>query len=73
MNATDDTASVGIIAINGDRAAEHPNGLELLRFIITFAMSWKIWSEVQQLVSWFETNDILQRVQILFLIACLLG
>jgi len=36
-------------------------------------MSWKIWSDVQQLVSWFETNDILQRLQILFLIACLLG
>ncbi len=36
-------------------------------------MSWKIWSDVMQLISWFETDDILQRIEILFLIACLLG
>ncbi|KAK1753739.1 hypothetical protein QBC47DRAFT_326288 [Echria macrotheca] len=68
-----DLLYVGIIAINGDHAAEEANGPGLLRFLITFTMSWKIWADVQQLVSWFETNDILQRVEILFLIACLLG
>ncbi|KAK3387682.1 bacterial low temperature requirement A protein-domain-containing protein [Podospora didyma] len=68
-----DLLYVGIIAINGDHAAEEADGHELLRFVVTFAMSWKIWSDVQQLVSWFETNDILQRLEILFLIACLLG
>ncbi|KAK5657783.1 hypothetical protein OQA88_2856 [Cercophora sp. LCS_1] len=68
-----DLLYVGIIAINGDHAAEEANGHALLRFVVTFAMSWKIWSDVQQLVSWFETNDITQRVEILFLIACLLG
>ena len=36
-------------------------------------MSWMIWSGTAQLISWFETNDVLQRVKILFLIACLLG
>lgn len=36
-------------------------------------MSWKIWSDVGQLVSWFETDDVVQRVEILFLIACQLG
>ncbi len=64
---------VGIIAINGDHAAEEANGHELLRFVVTFAMSWRIWSDVQQVVSWFKTDDILQRVEILFLIACLVG
>ena len=64
---------VGIIAINGDHAAADPTGDELIRFVITFCMSWKIWSDVMQLISWFETDDILQRVEILFLIACLLG
>ena len=67
------TSSVGIIAINGDHAAEEANGHELLRFVVTFAMSWRIWSDVQQVVSWFKTDDILQRVEILFLIACLVG
>lgn len=67
------TLAVGIIAINGDHALEDPTGLELLRFVVTFLMTWKIWADVQQIISWFETNDILQRIQILFLIACLLG
>ncbi|KAK3315319.1 bacterial low temperature requirement A protein-domain-containing protein [Apodospora peruviana] len=68
-----DLLYVGILAVNGDHAAEEYNGHELLRFVVTFIMSWQIWSGVTQLISWFETNDVLQRVQVLFLIACLLG
>ncbi|KAH8888224.1 hypothetical protein GQ53DRAFT_654364 [Thozetella sp. PMI_491] len=68
-----DLLYVGIIAINGDHASESATGHELIRFVITFCMSWKIWSDVMQLISWFETDDFLQRVEILFLIACLLG
>lgn len=64
---------VGILDISGEAASEHPDGWGLLRFVVTFVMSWKIWSDVQQTVSWFETDDILQRAQVLFLIACLLG
>ncbi|KAK9417488.1 putative Low temperature requirement A [Seiridium unicorne] len=62
-----------ILDMNGESASEHPDGHRLLRFVIMFVMSWKIWSDVQQTISWFETDDILQRVQVLFLIACLLG
>ncbi|KAK1833696.1 E1-E2 ATPase-domain-containing protein [Podospora conica] len=69
-----DLMYVGILAFNADHVSEDAaNSQELLRFIITFIMSWKIWADVQQLISWFETNDILQRVKVLFLIACLLG
>ncbi|KAK4448935.1 hypothetical protein QBC34DRAFT_485330 [Podospora aff. communis PSN243] len=68
-----DLLYVGIIAINGDHALEDPTGLELLRFVVTFLMTWKIWSDIQQIISWFETNDIAQRIQILFLMALLLG
>jgi low temperature requirement protein LtrA len=68
-----DLLYVGILAINGDHAAEDPTGYELLRFTITFIMSWKIWSDVTTLISWFETDDILQRLSILFIMACLLG
>ncbi|KAK6084095.1 hypothetical protein SCUP234_03424 [Seiridium cupressi] len=62
-----------MLDMNGESASEHPDGHRLLRFVIMFVMSWKIWSDVQQTISWFETDDILQRVQVLFLIACLLG
>ncbi|KAK9798827.1 putative Low temperature requirement A [Seiridium cardinale] len=68
-----DLLYVGILDINGESASEHPDGYGLLRFVITFVMSWKIWSDVQQTISWFETDDILQRAQVLFLVACLLG
>ena len=68
-----DLLYVGILAINGDHAADDPNGFELLRFAITFIMSWKIWSDVTVLISWFETDDILQRLSVIFIMACLLG
>lgn len=68
-----DLLYVGILAINGDHASEVPNGQELLRFTITFIMSWKIWSDLGLIVSWFETDDILQRVSVIFIMACLLG
>ncbi|KAF7939506.1 hypothetical protein EAE99_001311 [Botrytis elliptica] len=68
-----DLLYVGILAINGDHAAESPTGYELLRFFITFIMSWKIWSDLTLIISWFETDDIAQRVSILFVMACLLG
>lgn len=68
-----DLLYVGILAINGDHASEVPTGSELLRFSITFIMSWKIWSDVALIISWFLTDDIIQRLSILFIMACLLG
>ncbi|CAK7566996.1 MAG: hypothetical protein SEPTF4163_004953 [Sporothrix epigloea] len=68
-----DLLYVGIIAVNGDHTAESANGFELLRFLVTLCLSWKVWSDVTQLVSWFSTNDVVQRIEILFLFSCLLG
>lgn len=68
-----DLLYVGIIHINGEHMWAEPTGLELLRFAITFIMSWKIWTDVTLVLSWFETDDVLTRLEILFEIACLLG
>ncbi|RDL38443.1 Uncharacterized protein BP5553_02783 [Venustampulla echinocandica] len=68
-----DLLYVGILAINGDHASEEPTGSELLKFSITFIMSWKIWSDMTVIVSWFEIDDIVQRLCVLFTMACLLG
>ncbi|RDW71363.1 hypothetical protein BP6252_07926 [Coleophoma cylindrospora] len=68
-----DLLFVGILAINGDHAADDTTGEELLRFCITFIMSWKIWSDLALIISWFETDDVIQRVSVLFIMACLLG
>jgi low temperature requirement protein LtrA len=54
-----DLLYVGIIAINGDRASEDATGLSLLRFCITFILSWKIWSDLTLVVSWFETGGLI--------------
>jgi len=68
-----DLLYVGIIAINGDHAAENAIGYEVLRFSITFIMSWKLWSDISIVVSWLETDDIVQRVSVMFIMVCLLG
>lgn len=36
-------------------------------------MSWKIWNDLGVIISWFITDDIVQRVSVLIIIACLLG
>jgi low temperature requirement protein LtrA len=64
---------VGIIAITGDTAAEHPSGESLLRFVITFIMGWKFWSDISLLISWFDSDDVLRRCSVLFILTCLLG
>lgn len=56
-----DLIYVGIIAINGDSASEDPTGEVLHRFIITFIMSWRIWSDLSILMGWVETDDLMQR------------
>ncbi|KAK7415531.1 hypothetical protein QQZ08_012309 [Neonectria magnoliae] len=68
-----DLLYVGIIHTNGEHIWAEPTGHELLRFVITFVMSWKIWSDVTLALSWFETDDVLTRLEILYVIACLLG
>ncbi|KAF5678920.1 hypothetical protein FHETE_1029 [Fusarium heterosporum] len=68
-----DLLYVGIIHVNGEHVWAEPTGKELLRFSITFIMSWKIWADITLTLSWFETDDVLTRLEILFEIACLLG
>ena len=41
-----DLLYVGIIALVGDRAAEEPTGESLLRFCVTFILSWRLWSDL---------------------------
>ena len=53
-----DLLYVGIIAINGDQAAEDPTGTALLHFCVTFILSWKLWSELTLVISWFETGSL---------------
>ena len=68
-----DLLYVGIIAIAGDSAAEEATGHSLLRFAITFIMGWKIWADLSLVVNWFDADDIVRRISIIFTLACLLA
>ncbi|UKZ59020.1 uncharacterized protein TrAtP1_000340 [Trichoderma atroviride] len=68
-----DLVYVGIIHSNGEHMAEEATGYELLRFVITFVMAWKIWTDITLTLSWFETDDVVTRLEILFCISCLIG
>ena len=62
-----DLLYVGIIAINGDRAAENATGESLLQFSVTFILSWKLWTDLTLVISWFETGMIFRaREMIMF-------
>lgn len=68
-----DLLYAGTLAINGDHAAENPTKHELLRFSITFIMGWKIWCDLKGIMSWIETDDILQRLSVVLIMVFLLG
>ncbi|EGR52249.1 uncharacterized protein TRIREDRAFT_53747 [Trichoderma reesei QM6a] len=68
-----DLVYVGIIHSNGEHMAEEATARELLRFVITFVMTWKIWTDITLTLSWFETDDVVTRLEILFCMSCLIG
>ncbi|CAD6585343.1 MAG: hypothetical protein ASARMPRED_002140 [Alectoria sarmentosa] len=51
-----DLLYVGIISVIGDTAAENATGLSLLKFTITFALAFKMWTDLTLIVSWFAIN-----------------
>jgi low temperature requirement protein LtrA len=68
-----DLLYVGIIDIIGEHTAEHPDGFGLLKFLITFSIGWKMWADLTLVISWFETDDIFQRLWVMFQLICLFG
>lgn len=41
--------------------------------LIAMIPSWKLWNDIGLLVSWFESDDLVQRGIVLFILACLFG
>lgn len=68
-----DLVYVGVIDIIGEKAVEHPNALSLLHFVIVFCIGWKIWSDMTNVINWFDIDDIFQRVCVAFYLVCLFG
>ncbi|KAG4435821.1 hypothetical protein IFR05_008680 [Cadophora sp. M221] len=68
-----DLLYVGVIEAIGHTASEHATSSALLHYLITYAMSAKMWVDITNMTNWFETGDIMQRLSILFFLLCLLG
>lgn len=64
---------VGIIEIASERATEDAIGDELLTFVITFIIGWKFWQDLTAYIAWFDSDDIVRRLSVLFWLTCLLG
>lgn len=56
-----------------DAAAEAPNGLGLVKYILTFCPAFSIWSDVRDVMNQMGTDDVSQRFYILWIMALLVG
>lgn len=68
-----DLLYVGIIAISSEVAVHEATGQALLQFVITFVLGWKFWSDIAVIIGWFDADDIVRRLTVLFILTCLLG
>ncbi|KAF2755241.1 hypothetical protein EJ05DRAFT_442447 [Pseudovirgaria hyperparasitica] len=68
-----DLLYVGILDIAGEAAAEYATGQTLHQFAIVFILGWRIWTDIGQLISWFDADDMFRRFTVLFILTCLLG
>lgn len=61
-----DLLYVGIISVIGDTAAENATGYSLLKFTITFAMAFKMWTDLTLVVSWFGAYPLYSLTKVEF-------
>lgn len=65
-----DLLYVGIISVIGDTAAENATGFSLLKFAVTFALAFKMWTDLTLVVSWFGMYPYLTKSWTSPLIPC---
>lgn len=68
-----DLLFVGIVHQIADAAAEQPTGLGLVKYVLTFCPAYAIWSDVRDIVNQFGTDDVSQRMFILWIMTLLVG
>ena len=54
-----------------DDLAEHPDGAHLLKYFLVFAPAWHIWADLREIMNSYYTDDIAQRLVILWVMALL--
>ncbi|KAL2061582.1 hypothetical protein VTL71DRAFT_6959 [Oculimacula yallundae] len=66
-----DLLYVAILANFAENLAEHPSGVAVVKYILILAPSWHIWSDLRELMNSFYTDDLAQRVLILWIMTLL--
>ncbi|KAK9479728.1 bacterial low temperature requirement A protein-domain-containing protein [Lipomyces japonicus] len=66
-----DLLYVAIVANLADNLVEHVSGVNLVKYILILAPTWHVWSDLRELMNSFYTDDLAQRVLILWIMALL--
>ena len=66
-----DLLYVAIVANFSDSLAEHPDGQHLVKYILIFAPAWHIWADLREIMNSYYTDDLVQRLIILWVMALL--
>ncbi|KAE8152450.1 bacterial low temperature requirement A protein-domain-containing protein [Aspergillus avenaceus] len=66
-----DLLYVAILANFAETLAEDISGAKLVKYILIFAPSWHVWSDLRELMNSFYNDDLLQRVLILWVMSVL--
>ncbi|TDL27722.1 hypothetical protein BD410DRAFT_835037 [Rickenella mellea] len=68
-----DLLFVGMIHQISDAAAESPTGLGVARYVLTFCPAYSIWNDVRDTMNQFGSDDLFQRLHILWIMVLLVG
>ncbi|KAH7026604.1 bacterial low temperature requirement A protein-domain-containing protein [Microdochium trichocladiopsis] len=66
-----DLLYVAIVANFSEELAEHPDGAHLAKYILIFAPAWHIWADLREIMNSYYTDDLAQRLVILWVMALL--
>ncbi|KAJ5339992.1 hypothetical protein N7452_006720 [Penicillium brevicompactum] len=66
-----DLLYVAILSNFADTLAEDISGAKLVKYILILAPSWNVWSDLRELMNSFYTDDLLQRILILWVMVTL--
>ncbi|KAM3449912.1 hypothetical protein MY3296_006522 [Beauveria thailandica] len=66
-----DLLYVAIVANLSEELSEHPDGAHVAKYILTFTPAWHIWVDLREIMNSYYTDDLVQRLAILWVMALL--
>ncbi|KAH8707755.1 hypothetical protein HC256_009925 [Beauveria bassiana] len=66
-----DLLYVAIVANLSEELSEHPDGAHVAKYILTFTPAWHIWVDLREIMNSYYTDDLVQRLTILWVMALL--